>query len=65
MQIAYKKGSEDDGTLLNIPQCGNKCPLEKMYKLFEKILPHRSFEDECEFSLKTVLPNNPFRFMIS
>lgn len=65
VQIAYKKGDEDDGTVLNIPDCGTKCPLEKMYKLFEKILPQRNFEDECEFNLNTILPNNPFHFRIS
>lgn len=65
MQIVYKKGNEDEGTVLNIPECGEKCPLEKMYQLYDKILPQQSFEEECAFSLKNVLPSNTFRFIIS
>lgn len=65
MQIAYKRGNEDEETVLNVPDCGEKCPLEKMYKLYDKILPQKTFEEECQFGLKNVLSNNTFRFIIS
>ncbi|KAJ6639919.1 Prostatic acid phosphatase [Pseudolycoriella hygida] len=32
---------------LQIPNCGLSCPLDKLYILYENILPAKSFEDEC------------------
>lgn len=32
---------------MSIPDCGFRCPLKDMYRLFNNILPTRSFEDEC------------------
>lgn len=33
--------------LLEIPECGVKCPLKKLYNLYERILPTRSHDEEC------------------
>lgn len=34
--------------MLNIPNCGEQCPLFKLYKLYDDVLPRESYEEECE-----------------
>lgn len=41
---------------LQIPGCGVKCPLAKLYQLYKDILPTQSFDDECKLRTGEVLP---------
>lgn len=49
LKIFYKNSSEIKNILpLTIPNCGEKCPLDDLNKIYEEVLPTDSFEDECE-----------------
>lgn len=52
MEIFYKR-SADTKTLelLYIPKCGYACPLQKLYTLYDNILPKNDIQTEC--NLKT------------
>lgn len=49
VQIYYKNSTAADipPIEMEIPSCGKKCPLEKMYEVYQDILPTKSFEEEC------------------
>lgn len=49
VQIFYKNSTETP-IAMNIPNCGDFCPLEKLLILYNDILPDKSFEDECRLS---------------
>lgn len=49
LQIFYKNSTEIKNiSPLNIPNCGEKCPLDDLYKLYEDVLPTEGYEEECE-----------------
>lgn len=48
VSIFYKNTSAEP-TLLNIPDCGVACPLERMYTIYKDILPV-NWEKECRLS---------------
>lgn len=33
---------------MEIPNCGTKCPLYRMYELYDDVLPKQSYEKECQ-----------------
>lgn len=41
---------------INIPGCGPKCPLEKLYQIYADVLPTRSHDDECALRDGEILP---------
>ncbi|XP_001648000.2 testicular acid phosphatase homolog [Aedes aegypti] len=43
----YYKDSSEDPEALNISNCGPRCPLEKMFELYQDIIPE-DWERECE-----------------
>lgn len=45
----FYKTSKDQNDLkpISIPNCGHSCPLERMYQLYEDVLPTKTFEEEC------------------
>lgn len=48
VQLFYKNSTETgDISLLEIPKCGPKCPLKKIYELYDRILPKRNHDEEC------------------
>ncbi|KAG4079489.1 hypothetical protein HA402_005186 [Bradysia odoriphaga] len=47
VQIIYKNLNETP-YVINIPGCGYACPLEKMYEIYDNILPKQPFDVECE-----------------
>lgn len=48
LQIVYKKSpSSNSSEILNIPNCGTACPLDKMYELYKEILPSEDFVSAC------------------
>lgn len=48
VQIFYKNTSDTNISALEIPYCGTKCPLDRLYHLYEDILPTQTFEEECK-----------------
>ncbi|XP_055305422.1 prostatic acid phosphatase-like isoform X2 [Sitodiplosis mosellana] len=56
LQLFYKNSTATDFPALEIPACGTKCPLEKMYELYHDIIPTQSFEKECELRDGEILP---------
>lgn len=50
VEIYYKRDRGEDEVPLKplfIPNCGEKCPLEKLYEIYNDILPTQDFETEC------------------
>lgn len=50
MEIFYKNYRGDDPVPLkplSIPNCGKKCPLDKLYEVYKDIIPTKDFEVEC------------------
>ncbi|XP_031628603.1 prostatic acid phosphatase-like [Contarinia nasturtii] len=47
IQIFYRKSDEEILLPLNIPNCGEKCPLDQLYKLYNDIIPDRDHDTEC------------------
>lgn len=33
---------------MNIPNCGTECPLQKMYEIYDHVLPKFDYKIECE-----------------
>lgn len=66
IQIFYKKSTEVDIPALRIPNCGYKCPLEKVFELYDGILPTQSYDKECELRAGEELPTggNPESFSV-
>lgn len=56
VQVFYRNSTESDVPALNIPNCGNKCPLDMWFELYQNILPTQSFEKECELRNGEILP---------
>lgn len=56
VEIVYRNSTETDGIPLEIPNCGVKCPLQKLYHLYAKILPTKSFDTACELHTGESLP---------
>lgn len=52
VQIFYKN-STDDPRAMYIPNCGITCPLEKLYQIYNAIIPG-DFGDECRLSILTM-----------
>lgn len=49
LQIFYRKSEEEDPRPIDIPGCGEKCPLDQFYELFQEIIPG-DFDTECSLS---------------
>ncbi|XP_031629659.1 prostatic acid phosphatase-like [Contarinia nasturtii] len=47
IQIFYRKSGEEILLPLNIPNCGEKCSLDQLYKLYNDIIPDRDHDTEC------------------
>ncbi|XP_031627358.1 testicular acid phosphatase homolog [Contarinia nasturtii] len=47
IQIFYRKSDEEVLLPLNIPNCGEKCSLNQLYKLYNDIIPDRDHDTEC------------------
>ncbi|XP_031637759.1 lysosomal acid phosphatase-like [Contarinia nasturtii] len=47
IQIFYRKSDEEILLPLNIPNCGEKCSLDQLYKLYYDIIPNRDHDTEC------------------
>ena len=48
IEIFYKKSADENvATPIFIPNCGFSCSLEMVYRLYSKILPSSTFENEC------------------
>lgn len=61
IEIYYKRyRGEDLEPLepLSIPNCGKKCPLDRLYKIYRDILPTGDFDTECRLPEKTEYTNN-------
>lgn len=57
VQIFYRNSTKlPNPPALDIPGCGQKCSLTHMYKLYEKVLPIQSFEEECSLRDGEILP---------
>ncbi|XP_031632798.1 lysosomal acid phosphatase-like [Contarinia nasturtii] len=57
VKIFYRKsGNVVNIKPLNIPNCGSKCPLEKLYELYQHILPTQQFDKECALRDGHTLP---------
>lgn len=49
VQVLYRKSKEEYPAPMNIPKCGEKCPLNQFYAIYSKIIPGE-FESECRLS---------------
>lgn len=58
VKLFYKESIEKEAQLLEIPECGVKCSLNDLYKLYWDILPTKSFEAECKLRDGELLPVN-------
>lgn len=58
VKLFYKDSVEKEAQLLEIPECGVKCSLNDLYKLYWDILPTKSFEAECTLRFGELLPVN-------
>lgn len=56
VQIFYKNSTITEFPPLEIPGCGMKCPLHKLYEIYHDILPTKSFDSECILRDGEVLP---------
>lgn len=57
VELYYKQERGEDKVKLQplfIPNCGQKCPLSKLYEIYQDILPTEDFDTECR--LPTALP---------
>lgn len=45
LKIFYKKTDEAD--LLDVPNCGKSCPLDKFQIIYNDIIPTKSYSEEC------------------
>lgn len=51
IQLFYKNSTNENLVPLNIPNCGQKCSLEKFRRIYEEIIPINGFENECKLSM--------------
>lgn len=49
VQIFYRNTTETPVPLM-IPGCGKSCALEKMFEIFQDVMPKFDFETECAHS---------------
>lgn len=49
---------------LMIPDCGTKCPLEKLYELYKDWLPTQSSEKECKLREGEEKVENPLSYVL-
>ncbi|XP_031629368.1 prostatic acid phosphatase-like isoform X2 [Contarinia nasturtii] len=47
IQVFYRKSNEEFLAPLNIPNCGEKCSLDQLYKLYNDIIPDCDHDIEC------------------
>lgn len=47
VQLFYKKSEGESPQLLDIPECGKKCPLDKFDELCQKFIPKNDIDTEC------------------
>ena len=48
LEIFYKRNATTtEATPLYVPDCGYSCPLEKLYRLYDDILPKGDIAEEC------------------
>lgn len=64
LQLFYRKGNATDFPALEIPNCGSKCPLNKWYKLYQNILPTKSYDEECQTDEPVDPKQNPEHFFV-
>lgn len=48
IKIFYRKAPTKNVLPLYIPKCGYKCSLEKILKLYEAVIPTKSYDEECQ-----------------
>lgn len=48
IQIFYRKSDVENPLPLNIPNCGTKCSLDRLYELYSDLIPG-DFETECKW----------------
>lgn len=46
LQLFYRKPGEEFPIAMNIPGCGDKCPINEFHQLFDEIIPG-NFNSEC------------------
>lgn len=52
--VVYKKGPNDvTGQQMEIPNCGKYCPLERMWELYEDVIP-LNWDEECQLGTLTI-----------
>lgn len=50
VDIFYKPFEDTEPTKLFIPNCDEKCPLNKIYELYRDIIPTEDFNTECRIT---------------
>lgn len=46
----YYRNTTEEPIAMNIPNCGQSCPLKKMFELYKNVLPI-DWENECQISM--------------
>lgn len=48
VQLFYRNAATDaEPSPMRIPGCGTLCPLQRMFELYEAVLPTGTWEEEC------------------
>lgn len=54
IQVFYKNTTDENPPAMHIPNCGQLCALEDMYKTYEDVLPTNDHTTECRISMMTM-----------
>lgn len=61
VELYYKQERGEDKVPLQalfIPNCGQKCPLNKFYEIYDDIIPTEDFDTECRLPSASPLQRN-------
>lgn len=61
VELYYKQERGEDKVPLEplvIPNCGQRCPLSKLYEIYHDIIPTEDFDTECRLPSTSPLDHN-------
>lgn len=56
IQLFYKNSTDMNVAPLEIPDCGVKCTLPKLYELYADVLPTQEYDVECALRNHETMP---------
>lgn len=52
VQIFYKKTEDENIPAMDIPGCGTKCPLNKLFDIYSSIISTQDFDTQCRLDVR-------------